>query len=131
MLSFLKHEKRRFMIKTVAVAFKGPGMTHEEFIKYWHNEHAALVKKVWPGLRKYVQNEIIVPPGQKREADGIVEMFYDDMAAYKQAMEWVMSDAGKPIRDDGDKFCEMRPGGGFWIVEENIVKDEISREKIR
>jgi len=116
------------MIKTVAVAFKKSDMTHEQFIKYWHTEHAALVKKVWPGLRKYVQNEIIVPPGQKREADGIVEMFYDDMAAYKKAMEWVMSDAGKPIRDDGDKFCEMKPGGGFWIVEEHVVKDEISKK---
>jgi uncharacterized protein (TIGR02118 family) len=116
------------MIKTVAVAFKKTGMTHEQFIKYWHTEHAALVKKTWPGLRKYVQNEIIVPPGQKREADGIVEMFYDDMAAYKKAMEWVMSDAGKPIRDDGDKFCEMRPSAGFWIVEEHVVKDEINKK---
>ncbi len=116
------------MIKSVAVAFRRKDMTHEEFISYWHNQHAKLVKKTWPGLRKYVQNEIIVPPGQKREADGIVEMWYDDMDAYKKAMAWVMSDAGKPIRDDGDKFCEIRPGGGLWLVEENVVKDEISKK---
>jgi uncharacterized protein (TIGR02118 family) len=115
------------MIKTIAVAFRKSGMTHEEFIEYWHTTHAALVKKTWPGLRKYVQNEVIVPPGQKREADGIVEMWYDDMAAYKKAMEWVMTDAGKPIRDDGDNFCEIRAGGGFWVVEENTVKDEIKK----
>lgn len=116
------------MIKTVAVAFRRQGMTHEEFIHYWREEHAPLVRAVWPGLKKYVQNEIIVEPGQKREADGIVEMYYDSIDDYKKAMAWVMSDAGKPIRDDGDKFCEMRPGAGFWVVEEYIAKDEISKK---
>ena len=111
------------MIKTIAVACRKSDLTHEEFIKYWRTTHAALVKKVWPGLRKYVQSEIIVPPGQKREFDGIVEMYYDDMAAYQKAMAWVMTDAGKPIRDDGDKFSDMTKGGGFWVVEEHIVKD--------
>jgi uncharacterized protein (TIGR02118 family) len=116
------------MIKTIAVAHRKTGMTHEEFLKYWHTTHAALVKKTWPGLRKYVQNEIVVEAGQKREADGIVEMWYDDMAAYKQAMAWVMSDAGKAIRDDGDNFCEIRPGGGFWLAEEFTVKDELAKK---
>jgi uncharacterized protein (TIGR02118 family) len=114
------------MIKTIAVAYRRSGMTHEEFIHYWQHEHAALVKKTWPGLKKYVQNDVVVLPGQKREADGIVEMWYDDMAAYQKAMAWVMSDAGKPIRDDGDKFCEMRPGGGFWVAEEHTVKNDLS-----
>lgn len=116
------------MIKTLAVAFRKTSMTHEEFIKYWRNEHAALVKKLWPGLRKYVQSEIVVLPGQTRQADGVVEMFYDDMAAYQKAMAWVMSDAGKPIRDDGDKFTDMTKGGGFWVVEEHVAKDELSKK---
>jgi uncharacterized protein (TIGR02118 family) len=111
------------MIKTIAIASRKSDMTHEEFIKYWRTTHAALVKKLWPGLKKYVQSEIIVPPGQKREFDGIVEMYYDDMAAYQKAMAWVMTDAGKPIRDDGDKFSDMTKGGGFWVVEEHIAKD--------
>jgi uncharacterized protein (TIGR02118 family) len=118
------------MIKTIAVARRKPDMTHEEFIKYWHEEHAPLVKKIWPGLKKYVQNEIIIEPGQKREADGIVEMWYDNPDAMKKAMAWVQSDAGKPIRDDADNFCDLRPGsgGGFWVVEENVVKDELSKQ---
>jgi uncharacterized protein (TIGR02118 family) len=116
------------MIKTIVVARRKAGMTHEEFIRYWHNEHAALVRKTWPGLRKYVQNEIIVPPGQERQFDGIVEMWYDDQAAMQKAMVWVQSDAGKPIRDDGDKFCDISGGGGFWVVEENVVKDETRRK---
>ena len=118
------------MIKTIAVAHRKADMTHEEFIKYWHEEHAPLVKKIWPGLRKYVQNEIIVAAGQKRGADGIVEMWYDNLDAMKKAMAWVQTDAGKPIRDDAEKFTDLtgRSGGGFWIVEENVVKDEISKK---
>lgn len=113
------------MIKTIAVARRKAGMTHEEFIKYWHEVHAPLVNKVWPGLRKYVQNEIIVGEGQPREADGIVEMYYDDLEAMKKAMAWVQTDDGKVIRDDGDKFCDLTGGGGFWIVEEYVAKDEL------
>ena len=30
------------MIKTIVVARRKAGMTHEEFIHYWHHEHAAL-----------------------------------------------------------------------------------------
>ena len=118
------------MIKSIAVARRKKGMTHEEFIKYWHEVHAPLVKKIWPGLKKYVQNEIIVPEGQKREADGIVEMWYDSPEAMQKAMAWVQSPEGKPIRDDGDNFVDLTPGsgGGFWIVTENVVKDEISKK---
>jgi uncharacterized protein (TIGR02118 family) len=116
------------MIKTIAVAFRRKDMTHEEFLKYWRNEHASLVKKTWPGLKKYVQNEIVVDPGQERTADGVVEMYYDDVASYKKAMAWVMSDAGKAIRDDGDKFCEIRPGGAFFVVEEHIAKDDTKKK---
>jgi uncharacterized protein (TIGR02118 family) len=113
------------MIKTIAIAHRKSGMTHEEFIKYWKTTHATLVKKVWPGLKKYVQNDIVVEPGQERGADGIVEMWYDNLADYKKAMAWVMSDAGKPIRDDGDKFTDMTKPGGFWVVEEHTVKNDI------
>ncbi|MGD1118607.1 MAG: EthD domain-containing protein [Dehalococcoidales bacterium] len=117
------------MIKTIAVAHRKADMTHEEFIRYWHEEHATLVKKIWPGLRKYVQNEIIVGDGQKREADGIVEMWYDNLDAMKKAMAWVQTKEGKPIRDDADKFTDLKHvGGGFWVVEENVVKDEISKK---
>ena len=116
------------MIKTIAVAHRKAGMTHDDFIKYWHEQHAPLVKKIWPGLRKYVQNEITVAAGQKREADGIVEMWYDDLASMKHAMAWVQTKEGKPIRDDADKFCDLRGSGGFWVVEEHVIKDEISRK---
>jgi len=123
-------ERGMLMIKTIAVARRKAGMTHEEFIRYWHEEHAPLVKKIWPGLKKYVQNEIIVQAGQKREADGIVEMWYDNLDAMKRAMDWVHTEEGKPIRDDADKFTDLSGGGGggFWVVEEHVVKDDLSRK---
>jgi hypothetical protein len=82
-------------------------------------------------LPRSTQVEIIVPDEKQRQADGIVEMWYDDAAAMKKAMDWVQSPEGKIIRDDGDNFVDVSPspGGGFWIVTENIVKDDISKKK--
>jgi uncharacterized protein (TIGR02118 family) len=115
------------VIKTIAVARRKAGMTHEEFIKYWLEVHAPLVVETWPGLRKYAQNHVILEPGQQYDSDGIIEMWYDDLPAMQKAMAWVQSKEGKPIRDDGDKFCDIHGGGGFWLVEEHVVKDETNR----
>jgi hypothetical protein len=70
----------------------------------------------------------VVEPGQERKADGIVEMYYETVADYKKAMAWVMTDAGKPIRDDGDKFTDLTKGGGFWVVEEHVAKDQLKKK---
>ena len=116
------------MIKTIAVARKKAGMTHEEFSKYWLEQHAPLAARLFPGLRKYVQNHLVIEPGQKYEADGIVEMWFDDLASMKRAMAFVHTKEGKPIADDGEKFCDLRGGGGFWVVEEHVIKDELSKK---
>jgi hypothetical protein len=54
-------------------------------------------------------------------------MWYDDVASWQASLAYIMSPEGAPIREDGMKFAEMR-GGGFWVVEEHVIKDEISRK---
>lgn len=108
------------MIKSIAVAFRKPGMSLEEFRHYWKNVHAPLAKNI-PGMRKYVQNYVIPTPGRENEGDGIVEMWWDDMEAYRNFMAWIQTDAGKALRDDGDKFSDMTRSK-LWLVEEFIVK---------
>ncbi len=109
------------MIKSIAVAFRKPGMSLEEFHHYWKNVHAPLAKKIIPGMRKYVQNYVMPMPGRENEGDGIVEMWWDDMQAYRNFIAWVQTDAGKELRDDGDKFSDMTRSK-LWLVEEFIVK---------
>jgi uncharacterized protein (TIGR02118 family) len=109
------------MIKSIALSYRKAGMTHEEFCDYWVNKHAPLAKRVIPGMRKYVQNHIIQVPGKPYEGDGIVEMWWDDMAAFQNFMAWVQTDAGKELRDDGDKFSDMTKGK-MWFAEEHVIK---------
>jgi uncharacterized protein (TIGR02118 family) len=109
------------LIKSLAIAHRKAGMNVDEFSRYWKDVHAPLAKRVIPGMRKYVQNHIIRIPGQKSDIDGIVEMWWDDVDAFRKFNAWVMTDAGKELRDDGDSFIDMSKSK-LWLVEEHIIK---------
>ena len=51
------------MIKTISLAYRKEGMTHEEYNKHWLEIHGPLAAKMIPNLRKYVQNHFIQIPG--------------------------------------------------------------------
>ena len=112
------------MIKSIALAQRKTGTTREEYNRYWLEQHAPLAARMIPGLRRYVQNHLVSVPGRQYEGDGIVEMWYDDLAAFDKSMQFILSDAGKAPREDAQKFAEMRGGGGFWLVEEHVILDE-------
>jgi uncharacterized protein (TIGR02118 family) len=96
-------------------------MTPEEFNRYWKEVHAPLASRIIPGMRKYVQNHLIRSPGQQYEGDGIVEMWWDDVDAFRKFTAWVRTDAGQALREDGDKFTDMTKSK-LWLVEEHIIK---------
>ena len=112
------------MIKTIALAHRKTGLTREEYNKYWLEQHGPLAARLIPGLRRYVQNHFISVPGMEFEGDGIVEMWYDDVEAYQKSIEAIRS--SKELMADGARFAEMRKGG-FWIVEEHVIMDELSK----
>lgn len=113
------------MIKSIALAHRKTGMTREEYNRYWKEQHGPLAARLIPGLRRYVQNHFIEVPGMEYEGDGIVEMWYDDVEAFQNSMKFIHTGAGEALREDGEKFAEMR-GGGLWIVEEHVIMDEIT-----
>jgi uncharacterized protein (TIGR02118 family) len=118
------------MIKSITLAYKKPGMSNEEFNRYWKEQHGPLAAKMIPGMRKYVQNHFVQAPGFKFEADGMVEMWYDDFDSFKKSLEFLGTPAGRPLAEDGAKFCGRGPtgGGSMWLAEEYIIKDEISKK---
>ncbi len=113
------------MIKSIALAHRRAGMTRAEYNKYWLEQHAPLAANLIPGLRKYVQNHFVSIPGREYEGDGIVEMWYDDVEAFQKSMAFIQSEGGRALREDGQKFAQMRPGG-LWVVEEHVIKDELA-----
>ena len=83
------------MIKSIALAYRKAGMTREEYNKYWLEQHGPMAARMIPGLRKYVQNHFITIPGREYKGDGFVEMWYDDVQAFKKSMEYLQSEEGK------------------------------------
>ena len=109
------------MIKSISLAYRKPGLTRKEYNEYWEKKHGPLAAKMFPGLRKYVQNHFVEIPGREYEGDGIVEMWWDDIEAFRHFSAWVQTDAGKELRDDGDNFSDMSKGK-LWLAEEFVVK---------
>ena len=108
------------MVKSIVVARKKPGMDRTEFNKYWEHTHGPLVAKSIPGLRRYVQNHLVDVPGLEYDGDGVVEMWYDDIDAYLKSMEYLYSEKGRPLMEDGEKFADMTDAK-VWIVEEHVM----------
>lgn len=109
------------MIKRISLIKRKPGLTHEEFDKYWKEKHGPLAAKVIPGLRKYIQNHLVTMPGVNYDIDGIVETWYDDLAAYQRYQAWRQSAAAKVLIDDEDRFLD-RSSPVRYVVEEHIMK---------
>ena len=65
------------MIKVVALITRKPGMSREEFLRCWQEEHPALVTKL-AGLRRYVQNPALDGP-RDWPFDGVAELWFDSV----------------------------------------------------
>lgn len=109
------------MIKSIVVARKKPGLSMQEFNRYWKEIHGPKAARQIPGLRRYVQNHMVPIPGMEYNGDGIVEMWYDDVEAYLKSVEYLRSPEGKDLVEDGDEFSDMADPM-IWIVEEHVIK---------
>ncbi|MDO5511746.1 EthD family reductase [Corynebacterium sp.] len=71
------------MIKIVAVITKKPEHSREEFLRHWHEDHPAYVRRL-PGIRRYRQNPAI-DHRTDWPFDGMAELWFDSVAAVKEA----------------------------------------------
>lgn len=116
------------MIKVMNIVKRKPGISREDFYKYWKNVHGPLVAKHIPYLRKYIQNHFIDVPGYEYEGDGIIETWYDDLESYRKSMEYGKTKEAKPLLEDWAKIADMSPPK-VWIVEEHVIKDDMKKRK--
>ena len=91
------------MVKSLSLLTRKAGLSHDEFIDRWVNEHAPLARAV-PGLRRYVLSFVNAQPVRPDvprhgiEVDGIAELWYDDAEAMKRALA---TPEMKVLRDHG------------------------------
>jgi len=72
------------MIKSVVIFRRRPGMSVEDFGRYWQTTHAALVSRL-PGLRRYVQSQTLESAYRKftPACDGVAELWFDGSDALR------------------------------------------------
>ena len=109
------------MIKLVEIMKRKEGLTHEEFTRHWEEVHGPLVAKMVPGVRRYVQSHAAkLSGGGDPPIDGIAEVWFDDIASWRESVKWHRSDKGKVLRDDEDTFLDMSKMVHF-VAEEKVI----------
>jgi uncharacterized protein (TIGR02118 family) len=99
------------MVKLIVCARRKPGITHDEFARYWREAHGPLVKSVPEFIRhvrKYVQCDIVsssAPLGAVSDYDGVAELWFDSVEELNEAFK-------EPryleiIRPDELKFADL------------------------
>jgi uncharacterized protein (TIGR02118 family) len=116
------------MYKHVALLVRQEGMSHEEFVDHWQNEHTPIAKEI-EGVVRYQQ--VLPTEPDHAEFDGIAELYFDDLEALYDALGSEGSrdydpDRGKAkeAREDVDNFLAIEERPRF-IGEEIVQKDEV------
>ena len=108
------------MVKLIYCISKKPELSVEEFQSYWRNTHAPIAARI-PGLRRYVQCHV-VPALYGREQqppfDGAAELWFDDLAAMRAAMQ---SPEVRAAVEDEKNFIDHTRVASFVTEEKPIV----------
>jgi uncharacterized protein (TIGR02118 family) len=105
------------MIKLIYCITKKPGMTDEEFFRYWREVHAPIGARI-PGPRRLVQRQRLKVEGAARAADydGMAELSFDDVAdllAARRSPEWHASSK------DARNFID-HSRVAYFVAEEHV-----------
>lgn len=103
------------MIKMVAFVRKKPGMSREEFIRLWVEEHTRLSKVL--GMKGYRINIALEPqPGDNVPPyDGTAEIWWESLEHMQSALA---SPQNQLAAKDTERFCEVLH---FVYTEEFVI----------
>jgi len=116
------------MYKHIALLVRQDDMTHEEFVKYWQENHTPIAQDI-EGVVRYQQ--VLPTEPDHAEFDGIAELYFEELDDLYDALGSPGSRdyaPDKPVaakaREDVNNFLaiEQRPR---FIGEERVQKDEV------
>ena len=122
------------MVKMIAMVKKQEGLTIEEFAQYWYQKHAPLALKLVPqsvtsGWKKYLQNYSVSLSGESHAPyDGVAELYFSDLPAFRKWNDWYFSEAGKALRDDENNFMERRQTVVIIAEEKAVILDKAGQD---
>jgi uncharacterized protein (TIGR02118 family) len=120
------------MIKITFCLHRLPHLSHDEFLRYWHEHHAPLVKKYQKVLRiaRYVQfhsdfGELSGKLRAFRDSpdpfDGIAEIWYESHEALATLGNNAEArNASRELREDEKRFVDLGRSP-IWAGEEKVI----------
>ena len=108
------------MVKVLTFLKRKPGMSVEDFQRYWLTRHPAVVVRL-PGVRRYVQSHTLPSVYTKGEPayDGIAEVWADDTNALRAMTR---SPENASVHADEAQFID-RDRMGVIVTEEHVLVD--------
>jgi uncharacterized protein (TIGR02118 family) len=100
------------MLKVCIFIEKLEGISREEFLHYWCNEHPEYVLRL-PGVRRYVQNPAIEHKTQW-PADGMAELWFDNLRDVAKAFD---GKEAEELRKHEEHFI----GKMTWFIANEIL----------
>lgn len=108
------------MLKAIALLKKKDGMTREDFIRYYEDNHSVLVWKTYPWMMKYQRNYVEFAASMAMEHadfDVITEIWFNDRQDYDRLMHVSgNTEAGARISADEENFLD-KSATCFFLVE--------------
>ncbi|TAK63143.1 MAG: EthD family reductase [Dehalococcoidia bacterium] len=108
------------MVKLIYCITRKPGLSVEEFQRYWRETHGPVAGAI-PGVRRYVQCHVL-PELYSRQSppyDGAAELWFDDLDAMRAAMQ---SPELKAALEDEKNFIDHSRVASFVTVEKVVVE---------
>lgn len=116
------------MYKHVALLVRKDGMSHEEFVDYWQNNHTPIARDI-EGVTRY--QTVLPTDAENAEFDGLAELYFENVDDLHDALGSPGSrdyDPTKEVaaaaREDVDNFLNLQERPRF-IGEEIVQKDEV------
>ena len=112
------------MVKLIYVFARKPGMSVEEFQRYWREEHGPIAARI-PGVRRYVQCHVLPelydrdPSREGPAYDGAAELWFDDLDAMRRAMA---SPEVEAAREDERNFIDHSRVFAIVTEEKPVVE---------
>ena len=108
------------MMKLIYCITRKPGLSVEEFQRYWRETHAPIAARI-PGVRRYVQCHALpqLYGGPAAPSyDGAAEVWFDDYESFTKA---VGSPEVKAAREDELHFIDHSRSALFFTEEHVVV----------
>ncbi len=116
------------MYKHVALLVRKEGLSHEDFVDYWHSTHTPIAKDI-EGVVRY--HQVLPTEPEHAEFDGIAELYFEDLDDLHAALGSPGSrdydparEVAAKAREDVDNFLAIDERPRF-IGEETVQKDEV------